>query len=131
MYLKHIVVVVFNPDLPETLQGQHTADAHLMENLLHYIWKGTGSQPSLSVHRHTQQAGDVQVVLMDHIRQGFQHTLLGQLKAGMCQDCSNWLIQKLPAGGPAEFYDRFTFTSNDWKNRWEGKCWLDVKLTWV
>lgn len=82
-------MVVFNPDLPETLQGQHAADAHLMENLLHYIRKGTGSQSSLSVYRHTQQAGDVQVMFMDHVSQGFQHTLLGQVKAGMCQDCSH------------------------------------------
>lgn len=88
-YLEHIAVVVFDPDLPEPLQGQHTADSHLVENLLHHIWEGTGPQASLAVHRHTQQAGDVQVMFMDHVSQGFQHALLGQLKACVCQDCSH------------------------------------------
>lgn len=119
-------MIVFNPDLPEALQGQHTADSHLMENLLHHIWEGTGSQASLTVHRHTHQVSDVQVVFMDHISQGFQHALLGQLEACMSQDRSHRLVQKLPAGGPAQLYDRLTFTSNDWgrknKKTREGEC---------
>lgn len=111
-YLEHIAVVVFNPHLPEALQGQHAADSHLVENLLHHVWEGTGSQARLAVHRHTQQAGDVQVVFMDRISQGLQHALLGQLKACVGQDCGHRLIEELPAGGPTQLHGRLTFTSN-------------------
>lgn len=76
-HLQHVVVIVLDPHLPEALQGQHAADAHLMEHLLHYVWEGTGSEPSLPVHRHSQQAGDTHVMLVYQIRQGLQHALLG------------------------------------------------------
>lgn len=68
-HLQHIAVIVLDPDLPEALQGQHAADAHLMEHLFHHVWEGTGSEPSLPIHRHPQQAGDPQVMLMDQVRQ--------------------------------------------------------------
>lgn len=125
-HLQHIAVVVLNPHPPEALQGQHTANAHLMEYLFHNIWKRTGSHPSLSVHCHPQQAADPQVMLVDQVSQGLQHSLLGWLKACMGQDGGHWLIEELPAGGPTQLYDRLTFTPNDVKRtkRWEAKDWL-------
>lgn len=112
-HLQHVVVIVLDPHLPEALQGQHAADAHLMEHLLHYVWEGTGSEPSLPVHRHSQQAGDTHVMLVYQIRQGLQHALLGWLKARMGQDGGHWLIKELPAGGPAQLCDRLAFTPYD------------------
>lgn len=41
-HLQHVVVVVLDAHLPEALKGQHTANAHLMEHLLHHIWERTG-----------------------------------------------------------------------------------------
>lgn len=42
-HLQHVAVIVLDPHLPEALQGQHAADAHLVEHLLHHVWEGTCS----------------------------------------------------------------------------------------
>lgn len=116
-HLQHVAVIVLDPHLPEALQGQHAANAHLMEHLLHHVWEGTGSEPSLPVHRHPQQAGEAQVMLMDQVGQGLQHALLGWLKASVGQDSGHWLIEKLPAGGPTQLCNRLAFTPYDGRTR--------------
>jgi len=118
-------VIVLDPHLPEPLQGKHAANAHLMEHLLHYVWKGTGSQTSLAVHRHPQQTSESQVMLMDQVSQGLQDTLLSTLKTSMGQHCRNGLVEELPARGPTQFCDRFAFTSGDEENR------TDEKINWL
>lgn len=42
-HLQHVTVIVLDPHLPEALQSQHAADAHLMEHLFHHIWEWSGS----------------------------------------------------------------------------------------
>lgn len=81
-------MIVLDPHLPEALQGQHAADAHLVEHLLHHVWEGTCSQPCLPVHCHSQQAGETQVMLVDEVGQGLQDALLSRLEAGVGQDGS-------------------------------------------
>ena len=134
-HLQHVAVIVLDPHLPEALQGQHAANAHLMEHLLYHVWKGTCSKPSLPVHRHPQHARQAQVMLMDQVGQGLQHALLGRLKASVGQDGGHWLIEEWPAGGPTQLCDRLAFTPKNGKNQKRSeemkgdKWWLVDKMS--
>lgn len=85
-HLQHVAVIVLDPHLPEALQGQHAANSHLMEHLLHHIWEGTGPQSSLPVRGHPQQAGKAQVMFMDQVGQCLQNALLSRFKPSVGQD---------------------------------------------
>lgn len=95
-------MVILDADLPELLQGQHAADAHLVEDLLHHVRERRGPQARLAVHGHTEQPAEPQVVLVHEVRQRLQHAFLGRLEASVGQHCSHRLVQELPAGWPAQ-----------------------------
>lgn len=82
-------MVVLDAHLPEALQGQHAADAHLVEHLLYHIREGRGAQAGLAVCGRAQQSAEAQVMLVGQVSQGLQHALLGRLEAGVGQDCGH------------------------------------------
>lgn len=116
-YLQHVGVIVLDANLPEALQGQNAAHTHLVEHLLHHVREGAGAQPGLPIHGHPQPLGNAQVVFVHQVRQGFQHALIGRLKASVGQDGGHRLVEKLAAGRPAQLCDRLAFTSADGNSR--------------
>lgn len=95
--------------LPELLEGEHTANAHFMEYLLHNVRERSLPQPGFPIHSEAQQLGEFKAIFMCHISKGLQDTFISTLEACMGQDCGHCLVEKLPAGVPAEFSHRFPF----------------------
>lgn len=100
-------MIVLDAVLPELLEGEHTADAHFMEYLLHDVGERGLPQPGLPIHSEAQQLGELKAVLVCHISEGLQDTFISTLKACVGQDCGHCLVKELPAGVPAEFRHRF------------------------
>jgi len=100
-------VIVLDAVLPEPLEGQHAADAHLVEYLLHNVRERSLPEPGFSIHSEAQQLGELKAVLMCDISEGLQDTFVSTLKARVGQDCGHCLVEELPAGVPAEFSHRF------------------------
>lgn len=110
-HLQHVAVVIFNAGLPEALESQDAANAHLMEYLFHYIREGCRALAGLPVNSHAQQLGDPQVMFMGQVSQSLQHALIRRLKSNVSEHCGDRLVQKLTAGWPAQLSDWLTFTS--------------------
>lgn len=110
-HLQHVAVVIFDADLPEALERQDAADAHLMKHLFHNIREGCRAPTGLSINSHAQQLGEPQVVFVNHIGQSLQHALIGRLESSVSEHCGDRLVQKLTAGQPAQLSDWLTFTS--------------------
>lgn len=108
-HLQHVTVIVLDAVLPEFLEGEHAADAHFMEHLLHHIGERSLPQPGFSIHSKAQQLGELEAVLVGHISQGLQDALVSTLKARVGQDCGHCLVEELSAGVPAEFSHRLPF----------------------
>ena len=60
-------MIVLDAVLPELLQGEHAANPHFMEHLLHDIRERGLSQPGLPVYSRAQQLGELESVLMCYI----------------------------------------------------------------
>lgn len=116
-HLKHVAVIILNAVLPELLQREHTANAHLMEDLLHDIRERGVPKPSFSIHSKAQQFGELQAVLVGDVCQGLQDTLIGTLKACVSQDGGHWLVEKLPARGPTQLSHWLPFSSKKQKRQ--------------
>lgn len=92
--------------LPELLEGQHAANAHFVEYLLHNVRERSLPQPGFSIHSKAQQLGEFKAILMCHIGEGLQDTFISTLEACVGQDCGHCLVEELPAGVPAKFSHR-------------------------
>lgn len=112
-HLKHVAVIILNAVLPELLQGEHAANAHFVEDLLHDIRERGVPEPSFSIHSEAQQLGELEAVLVGDVRQGLQDALVGALKAHVRQDGGHGLVQKLPAGGPTQLCHWLAFSSKN------------------
>ena len=66
-HLQHVTVIVLDAVLPELLEGEHAANAHFMENLLHHVGEGSLPQPGLLIHSKAQQLGELKTILVCHI----------------------------------------------------------------
>lgn len=100
-------MIVLDAVLPELLEGEHAANAHFMEYLLHNVRERSLPQPGLPIHSEAQQLGEFKAVLVCHISEGLQDTFISTLKACVGQDCGHCLVKELPTGVPAEFRHRF------------------------
>lgn len=106
-HLQHVTVIVLDAVLPELLEGEHTANAHLVEYLLHNVRERSLPQPGFSIHSEAQQLGKFEAILMCHVGESLQDTFISTFKARVGQDCGHCLVEELPAGVPAEFSHRF------------------------
>lgn len=110
-HLKHVAVIILDAVLPELLQGEHAADAHLVEDLLHDVRERRVAEARLPVHGEAQQLGELEAVLVRDVGQRLQHALVGALKARVRQDGGHRLVQELPAGRPTQLCHWLPFAS--------------------
>lgn len=104
-------MVILNAVLPELLQREHAANAHFVKDLLHDIRERRVPESSFPIHSKAQQLGELQAVLVGDVCQGLQDALVGTLEACVSQDGGHGLVEKLPAGGPAQLSHRLPFSS--------------------
>lgn len=101
-------MIVLDAVLPELLEGEHAANPHFMEHLLHDIRERSLSQQGLPIGSKAQQLGELEAVLVCYVSQGLQDTFISTLEACVGQDCGDCLVEELPTGVPAQLGNWFS-----------------------